>query len=1337
MTEQAISPDGPTHGSAVTRILLSRAPRGRRAKVLGLLGGLGLVLLVAVAALAVHDEGFQLEGNAEAADLTFVDIDDTCPGNPVCTVLVPGTLSGVFAGPFDWDSIFDNTGPDGTGELAAALPAGFIDGDFVVDFKYSGTTFVTSDDTTFATGSKDTLDITPGWQCNQDNNVNSKTDIVNAYATLFEDGDDRILYFGLEKDVDNGTNNVGLWLMQDPDVECSSTGGAVPFTGNHVAGDIFLVSAFTNGGGVANITAYQWTDDLDGDGTADDPGLDPDPFAISGDCLDAAAAGADDRLCAVVNGETITMPWRTADSSVINAAKVSPNFFEGGINLAEFPEFADSCFTGFMLTTRSSQSLTATLFDYALGNIDTCNPELALDKEPEDQSHNVGTSFDWTLEVTNSGDGPADDAVVTDTIPDGLTINSATVDPVGAGTCDVTGQDIECTVDVDAGDSITITVNVTSTLDVFGDSDDGCIEVTNTGTVAVDGDTDPANNSDTVVATICRPLVEKTAAGSFTHDVQWDIEKSVDIDQHTQNAGEDADSTYTVTVTKTVQDSGFSVTGTITIENPSLEDPMTVDVTDALSSGESLVATAIDCPGVDDGDDLVIPAATTVECSYTIAPADSDAGTNTATVTLNAIDFTADAAYTFTATNTGDPETINVTDVFDGDGGTALGSASVTTTFATYTHNFACSTDETLYTNGHYEYTKNNTATIDETGEDDSESVDVDCYIPTISKTAEGDFNHGVDWTIEKDVDIDQHTMLAGEDADSTYTVTVTKEVSDTDFAVTGSITIANPNPEDDMTVDVTDLLSSGEAAAAGDIDCGAAGDGDDLVVPNGESVVCTYELNPADADAGTNTATATFSADANVSVSDDAAYTFTATNTGDPETINVTDVFDGDGGTALGSASVTTTFATYTHNFACSTDETLYTNGHYEYTKNNTATIDETGDNDSESVDVDCYIPTITKSADGSFDRDWDWTIEKVGSATNLILAPGQSFIVDYDVTVTPTKTDSEFEVAGSITVGNPSPEDAMTVDVTDELSSGESLAAGDIDCGAAGDGDDAVIAAGDSIVCTYDFTDLAGVVAGEDGTNTATATLSAEVAVTDTDGYTFGLDAETDECITVTDPLGGGELGVVCADDDPADFHFEYTFDVVQTECGEHEVPNTASFETSDQDGEGDDTGSDDWNVVISIPCEEGCTLTQGYWKTHSSFGPAPEDEVWMDLPDVDGDGTQEGPNETFFLSGQTWYQVFWTAPKGNAYYILAKQYMAAVLNGVNGASTTVVDDELAAAKVLFETYTPAQIEQLKGKKPPRPQFISLAGTLASYNEGDIGPGHCDEDRLSSTTL
>ena len=310
------------------------------------------------------------------------------------------------------------------------------------------------------------------------------------------------------------------------------------------------------------------------------------------------------------------------------------------------------------------------------------------------------------------------------------------------------------------------------------------------------------------------------------------------------------------------------------------------------------------------------------------------------------------------------------------------------------------------------------------------------------------------------------------------------------------------------------------------------------------------------------------------------------------------------------------------------------------------------------------------------------------------------------------------------------------MTVDVTDMLSTGQSLTAAQIDCGAAGDGDNAVIPAGGSITCDYDFTDVPGVSAGESGTNTAKAVFSdnAAVEVSDTDGYSYDLDSETDECIDVVDALGGIDT-TICADDPPADFVIEYTYDVVQNECGEHDVPNTASFETNDQDGEVDDTGSDDWNVHVTIDCPEGCTLTQGYWKTHSEFGPAPEDEDWYLIGDFDGDGTEEGPNEAFYLSGQTWYQVFWTKPAGNAYYTLAKQYMAALLNIANGADSPAnVDAAIAAADTLFETYTPAQIGALKGNKQPRPQFISAAGTLGSYNEGLIGPGHCDEDSTSS---
>jgi hypothetical protein len=130
-------------------------------------------------------------------------------------------------------------------------------------------------------------------------------------------------------------------------------------------------------------------------------------------------------------------------------------------------------------------------------------------------------------------------------------------------------------------------------------------------------------------------------------------------------------------------------------------------------------------------------------------------------------------------------------------------------------------------------------------------------------------------------------------------------------------------------------------------------------------------------------------------------------------------------------------------------------------------------------------------------------------------------------------------------------------------------------------------------------------------------------------------------------------------------------------------------------------------------------GCTLTPGYWKTHSEFGPAPYDDTWAQLPD--------GASTLFFLSGQSYYDVLWTPPTGgNAYYILAQQYIAAVLNQLNGAaSTPEVDDALAWAETFFATHTPAD----KLSRTVRADAISFAELLDQYNNGYIGPGHCSE--------
>lgn len=118
-------------------------------------------------------------------------------------------------------------------------------------------------------------------------------------------------------------------------------------------------------------------------------------------------------------------------------------------------------------------------------------------------------------------------------------------------------------------------------------------------------------------------------------------------------------------------------------------------------------------------------------------------------------------------------------------------------------------------------------------------------------------------------------------------------------------------------------------------------------------------------------------------------------------------------------------------------------------------------------------------------------------------------------------------------------------------------------------------------------------------------------------------------------------------------------------------------------------------------------GCTRTQGYWKTHAEG--KKYDSTWGNLP-----------NTTFFSSGKTYLEILNAAPKGgDAYLILAHQYIAAMLNLKAGASMpTDVQKAYNMATDYFNNNTNLD----------KATLTQLADTLAKYNEGKIGPGHCD---------
>lgn len=314
-----------------------------------------MTLLVAGAVFAVHDEDFQLDGDVVAA------------GGPA-------------AQPVDWSSLFDANGDELT------LPTGFTASGFQKDFLNSGSTFITSDATTFATGSKDTLPIS-GWQCNKDNNVNSKIDVMNAYAASYRNADgDEIIYFALERNTNTGDANVGFWFLQDA-VACDASAGTQTFSGEHRDGDLLIVSAFSNGGTVSTINVYRWNGGANGS-------LGTTPVASGVDCRAPTTPGGDPACAAAnttangVNG-TITTPWLTANfkDKVGNQLRTA-EFFEGGVNLTD-SNLGGKCFNVFIGDTRSSTSLTATLFDFARGVVGECTSSITTTPKQADGTTNI------------------------------------------------------------------------------------------------------------------------------------------------------------------------------------------------------------------------------------------------------------------------------------------------------------------------------------------------------------------------------------------------------------------------------------------------------------------------------------------------------------------------------------------------------------------------------------------------------------------------------------------------------------------------------------------------------------------------------------------------------------------------------------------------------------------------------------------------------------------------------------------------------------------------------------------------------------------------------------
>ena len=137
-------------------------------------------------------------------------------------------------------------------------------------------------------------------------------------------------------------------------------------------------------------------------------------------------------------------------------------------------------------------------------------------------------------------------------------------------------------------------------------------------------------------------------------------------------------------------------------------------------------------------------------------------------------------------------------------------------------------------------------------------------------------------------------------------------------------------------------------------------------------------------------------------------------------------------------------------------------------------------------------------------------------------------------------------------------------------------------------------------------------------------------------------------------------------------------------------------------------------------TLPCNPGggCTFTQGFWKTHGPLGC------------VTGNNTNVWPVTSLALGNTTYDDtqlcaIFNTPGGGNGLISLAHQLIAAKLNVVNGANGADIADVINSADALIGGLV---VPPIGSGSLSSGATSTLVTTLTSFNEGLIGPGHCD---------
>lgn len=138
------------------------------------------------------------------------------------------------------------------------------------------------------------------------------------------------------------------------------------------------------------------------------------------------------------------------------------------------------------------------------------------------------------------------------------------------------------------------------------------------------------------------------------------------------------------------------------------------------------------------------------------------------------------------------------------------------------------------------------------------------------------------------------------------------------------------------------------------------------------------------------------------------------------------------------------------------------------------------------------------------------------------------------------------------------------------------------------------------------------------------------------------------------------------------------------------------------------------------IYLPHWEGCSLTIGFWKTHAGFGPQ-DDVVSQYLPINLGSFVVGDALTAYRVLSMNYY-----GEPSNGITKLMAQMLGTKLNEASGADVGAVAATLASANTFLMTHS--YTDWYTMSKNEKKTIIGWMSMFDQYNNGLIGPGHCD---------